>query len=99
MTSAKDSLHLITGFRAAGHESEAQGNLPVRQRTEPHPTVEAIISDLKTELGSRPVEFPKDILRKYVETRNYYTHFTERLRDKCLVGGGMYWGPAESSCY
>jgi hypothetical protein len=54
--------------------------------------LKAIIRDLETELGSRPVAFPKDILRKYVETRNYYTHFSENLRDKCLDGGGMYWG-------
>lgn len=54
--------------------------------------LKAIVRDLEAELGSRPVAFPKETLRKYVETRNYYTHFSAELRDKCLDGAGMYWG-------
>jgi len=54
--------------------------------------LKSIIADLNAEIGRRPPAFSKDYLRSFVDTRNYYTHFSESLKDKALNGSGMYWG-------
>lgn len=54
--------------------------------------LKSIIADLSTEFGASPPAFDKAYLRKMVDTRNYYTHFSAELEDKTLDGGGMHWG-------
>ncbi|TPK79033.1 hypothetical protein FJ936_30095 [Mesorhizobium sp. B2-4-13] len=51
----------------------------------------SIVADLSIDLGGPPPAFPKSYQRKLVETRNYYTHFTETLQATALDGRGMYW--------
>jgi hypothetical protein len=51
----------------------------------------SIVSDLSTALGSPPPAFDKAYLRKLVETRNYYTHFSKGLEDKALDSISMHW--------
>ncbi len=38
-----------------------------------------------------PGGFNGQFLRKLVDTRNYYTHFSEELSERTLDGEGMYW--------
>jgi hypothetical protein len=52
----------------------------------------AIVADLTASFGHTPPAFSKRNLRKFVDTRNYYTHFSEELEDKRMKDGGeMYW--------
>jgi hypothetical protein len=53
--------------------------------------LKAIIADLTEAFMEGPAGFDKAFLRKLVDTRNYYTHFSAELRDKALDGEGMYW--------
>ena len=51
----------------------------------------AIVADLSRAFGHTPPAFNKAHLRKLVDTRNYYTHFSKELEGKTLDGGEMYW--------
>ncbi|ESX66075.1 hypothetical protein X759_28265 [Mesorhizobium sp. LSHC420B00] len=51
----------------------------------------SIAGDLASALGTPPPAFHKGYLRKLVDTRNYYTHFSATLKDKALDGAGMHW--------
>jgi hypothetical protein len=52
----------------------------------------AIVAGLTVSFGHTPPAFSKRNIRKLVDTRNYYTHFSEELQSKILKGGGdMYW--------
>lgn len=53
--------------------------------------LKAIIADLTDAFQEAPAGFDKAFMRKLVDTRNYYTHFSTELRDKTLDGEGMYW--------
>jgi len=53
--------------------------------------LKAIISDLDSKFGTHPPAFDKAYIRKLVETRNYYTHFSEELEKTKLDGAGMHW--------
>jgi hypothetical protein len=52
----------------------------------------AIVSDLAASFGHTPPAFSKPNIRKLVDTRNYYTHFSKELENKRMKSGGdMYW--------
>lgn len=52
----------------------------------------AIVADLTASFGHTPPAFSKRNIRKLVDTRNYYTHFSKDLESKGTKGGGeMYW--------
>ncbi len=52
----------------------------------------AIVADLAVAFGHTPPAFSKSNIRKLVDTRNYYTHFSKTLEGKGLKSGGdMYW--------
>jgi len=53
--------------------------------------LKSIVAGLAQSFGAAPPAFGKAYLRKLVDTRNYYTHFSEELEDKTLDGAGMYW--------
>lgn len=53
--------------------------------------LKAVIADLTDAFKEAPAGFDKAFLRKLVDTRNYYTHFSVELRDNTLDGEGMYW--------
>jgi hypothetical protein len=53
--------------------------------------LQSIIDDLGEAFGAKPPAFTKSYLRKLVDTRNYYTHFSEDLVNNTLDGAGMYW--------
>jgi hypothetical protein len=51
-----------------------------------------IVADLTAAFGHEPPAFSKRNIRKLVDTRNYYTHFSPELEDKRLKSGGdMHW--------
>ena len=51
----------------------------------------SIIAALTKDFGEAPAGFNSKFLRKLVDTRNYYTHFSEELSGRALDGEGMYW--------
>ena len=51
----------------------------------------SIVAALTEEFGERPGGFDGKFIRKLVDTRNYYTHFSEDLSRRTLDGEGMYW--------
>ncbi len=51
----------------------------------------AIVASLTQAFGEAPGGFNGKFLRKLVDTRNYYTHFSEDLSERTLDGEGMYW--------
>lgn len=52
----------------------------------------AIVADLTKSFGYRPPAFSKANIRKLVDTRNYYTHFSRDLENKRIKQGvDMYW--------
>jgi len=51
----------------------------------------AIVASLTQAFGEAPGGFNGKFLRKLVDTRNYYTHFSEELSERTLDGEGMYW--------
>lgn len=51
----------------------------------------SIVASLTEAFGETPGGFNGKFLRKLVDTRNYYTHFSEELNDRKLDGEGMYW--------
>ncbi|MCW2404423.1 hypothetical protein M2336_001052 [Sphingobium sp. B1D7B] len=51
----------------------------------------AIIASLTQAFGEAPGGFNGKFLRKLVDTRNYYTHFSEELSERTFDGEGMYW--------
>lgn len=51
----------------------------------------SIVAGLTEAFGEVPGGFNKKFIRKLVDTRNYYTHFSEELRERTLDGEGMYW--------
>lgn len=53
--------------------------------------LKTIVANLTEAFGEAPAGFGKSYLRKLVDTRNYYTHFSPELKDKALNLDGMYW--------
>lgn len=53
--------------------------------------LKSIVDDLAAEFGRAPPGFDKARRRRLVDTRNYYTHFSEELDANTLDGEGMYW--------
>lgn len=53
--------------------------------------INAIISTVSKDFGGTPPAWDKKHLRKLVDTRNYYTHFSKDLEKKVLDGAEMYW--------
>lgn len=53
--------------------------------------LKAIIKNVTDEFGNKPPAFNKAFLKKLVDTRNYYTHFSKELEEAKLDGAGMYW--------
>lgn len=51
----------------------------------------SIVASLTDAFGEAPGGFNGKFLRKLVDTRNYYTHFSEELSARTLDGEGMYW--------
>jgi hypothetical protein len=52
----------------------------------------AIIADLTTAFGHALPAFSKANIRKLVDTRNYFTHFSKELESKRMTSGSeMYW--------
>jgi hypothetical protein len=52
----------------------------------------AIVADLTTSFGHTPPAFSKRNIRRLVDTRNYYTHFSRELEGKRIQSGSeMYW--------
>jgi len=51
----------------------------------------SIVASLTEAFGETPGGFNGKFLRKLVDTRNYYTHFSEELSARTLDGEGMYW--------
>jgi hypothetical protein len=51
----------------------------------------SIVAALTEAFGERPAGFDGKFIRKLVDTRNYYTHFSEELSGRTLDGEGMYW--------
>lgn len=51
----------------------------------------SIVTSLTEAFGERPGGFDSSFIRKLVDTRNYYTHFSEELRARTFDGEGMYW--------
>lgn len=51
----------------------------------------SIVASLTEAFGERPGGFNSKYLRKLVDTRNYYTHFSEALSARTFDGEGMYW--------
>lgn len=51
----------------------------------------SIIASLTDAFGEAPDGFDSKFLRKLVDTRNYYTHFSAELSTRSLDGEGMYW--------
>lgn len=51
----------------------------------------AIIAEVATAFGQAPAGFDGKFIRKLVDTRNYYTHFSAELGPRALDGEGMYW--------
>lgn len=51
----------------------------------------SIVAALSEAFGEAPGGFDGKFIRKLVDTRNYYTHFSEELSDRTLDGAGMYW--------
>lgn len=51
----------------------------------------SIVASLTDVFGETPGGFNGKFLRKLVDTRNYYTHFSEELSARTLDGEGMYW--------
>lgn len=51
----------------------------------------SIIADLTASFDTAPPTFGKAYVRKLIDTRNYYTHFSAELEDKTLNGTAMYW--------
>jgi len=51
----------------------------------------AIVASLTQAFGEAPAGFNGKFLRKLVDTRNYYTHFSAELSERTLDGEGMYW--------
>jgi hypothetical protein len=53
--------------------------------------LKAIIAEFRADFGEVPAGFQTSLIRKLVDTRNYYTHFSDELRDRALGGKEMYW--------
>ena len=51
----------------------------------------SIVTSLTEAFGETPGGFNGKFIRKLVDTRNYYTHFSEELDGRILDGEGMYW--------
>lgn len=51
----------------------------------------SIVASLTEAFGETPAGFSGHFIRKLVDTRNYYTHFSEELNERTLDGEGMYW--------
>lgn len=51
----------------------------------------SLMASLETEFKEMPVGVGGKFCRSLVDTRNYYTHFSASLHDKCLDSGGMHW--------
>lgn len=51
----------------------------------------SIVAGLTEAFGETPGGFDGGFIRKLVDTRNYYTHFSEELSARTLDGEGMYW--------
>lgn len=51
----------------------------------------SIIALLTDAFEETPAGFDKRFLTSLVDTRNYYTHFSDQLTDRKLNGEGMYW--------
>lgn len=51
----------------------------------------SIVASLTDAFGEAPGGFNGKFLRKLVDTRNYYTHFSEELTLRTLDGEEMYW--------
>lgn len=53
--------------------------------------LKSIVEDIEGAFGRAPPGFGKRDRRILVDTRNYYTHFSESPGPDRLDGGGMYW--------
>lgn len=53
--------------------------------------LKSLVQRLDDETGVKVPAFERSYLRRLVETRNYYTHFSNENETKKLDGGGMYW--------
>ena len=51
----------------------------------------SIVASLTDAFGEAPGGFDGKFLRKLVDTRNYFTHFSAELSARTLNGKGMYW--------
>lgn len=51
----------------------------------------SIVTALTEAFGEAPGGFNRKFIRKLVDTRNYYTHFSKELKDRTLDGEGMHW--------
>lgn len=53
--------------------------------------LKAIVRHITDEFGTMPPALNKSFIKKLVDTRNYYTHFSPELETKKLDGAEMYW--------
>lgn len=51
--------------------------------------LDATLADLQSAYGTAPFGFDDEALKQVVNSRNYYTHYTSKLRVKALVGAPL----------
>lgn len=51
----------------------------------------SLMASLEVEFNEMPAGVGGKFCRSLVDTRNYYTHFSANLQEKCLDGSGMHW--------
>lgn len=84
-------VHAIPDPRHANMKQKLSGTCKHLNDLSLGQRLRAIVDELGAEFGFKLPAFNKAYLRKLVATRNYYTHFSEELKDATLDGGGMYW--------
>lgn len=53
--------------------------------------LKALLKEVHSRLGETPAGFDKAFVKRLVDTRNYYTHFSPNLEGKTLKGADMHY--------
>jgi len=54
--------------------------------------LKALLKEVRSRLGEVPAGFDKAFVKRLVDTRNYYTHFSPNLEGQILAGADMHYG-------
>lgn len=53
--------------------------------------MKALLKEVRSHFGETPAGFDKAFVKRLVDTRNYYTHFSPNLEGQTLAGADMHF--------